>query len=115
VDVAICEADIFTLLILNPVRRPGYGVTASPTERHNPAAFITAKFYSRFDRIGNRSAGASDELSTVGREQGANLSGFVKRDKVILPSELTPHLKVDEVIWSPLIRANIFAERLIID
>jgi hypothetical protein len=51
----------------------------------------------------------------IGREQGANLAGFVKSDEIILPSELTPHLKVDEVIRSPLICAYIFAERLIID
>ena len=107
--VSIREADLFALLVHNSACRPGYRVTRLPTKRDNLAACITAELYSRFDRIRNRSAGASYELSTLGREQGANLAGFVKSDKIILPSELIPHLKVDEVIRSPLICAHIFA------
>jgi len=67
-----------------------------PTERHNPATGIVIEFRSRFDRIRNRDARPSDKSSVLCREQGANLPGFIKRDKIILPSKLTPHLKVDK-------------------
>src|SRR6202042_2205268 len=109
VDAAIREADILALLIFNPVRRSGHGIAVSPAERDDPTACITIEIYLRFDLIRNRGAGASDESSILRGKKGADVPGFVKCDKIILPCKLAPHLNVDEVIWSPRVRANVFA------
>ena len=72
------------------------------------------KLNSGLDRGRHRGARPGEELVAICRIQRPNVAGFIKRDELILAGELAPELEIQEGIGSPLIGADVFAERLLV-
>src|SRR4051812_38422851 len=82
-----------------------------PFQRRYPPRRIAAKGDVGFDRTRDGGTGTESEAIAGHRIQSANVSGFLERDKLILPAEFTPQLEVHGTVVAPPIGALVFAQR----
>ncbi len=97
-NVATREADVFTFLNLDALRGTQSAAVTPPRQRRNLAVAVALKFDSGFDRRRDCNSGSGEEAAVICRIQGPNVSGFIKRDELILPAELAPYLEIQEGI-----------------